>query len=237
MEEQRLLAVLDHDEGASIAELAEIHGVSRKTIYKWLERHEQQGLAGLKDLSRRPHHSPNQVSAEVEAAIIEARRRWKWGPRKLLVKLCQQDHERRWPSVSTIAAVLKNKGLVVNRRTRPRTPIQSPPYVAAVFADCAFCAIRIERSAVRRWPGARSRLSPACWPGYRTYRIESVTNLNSYALACICQRWRRSAIQRYRSRRDRTKRLFANWAVRRRGRTARYSCSPRQYRRRPLAGL
>jgi putative transposase len=140
MEEQRLLAVLDHEEGASITELAEIHGVSRKTIYKWLERHEQQGLAGLKDLSRRPHHSPKQVSAEVEAAIIEARRRWKWGPRKLLVKLCQQDQERQWPSVSSIAAVLRNKGLVVQRRPRPRTPIQRPPYVAAVEANTVWCA-------------------------------------------------------------------------------------------------
>src|ERR1035441_3228902 len=38
VEEQRLLVVQDREEGMSISELAEIHGVSRKTIYKWLDR-------------------------------------------------------------------------------------------------------------------------------------------------------------------------------------------------------
>ena len=50
MEEQRLMAVQEHREGTSISELAEINGVSRKTIYKWLERYE-----GLSNVSRRPH--------------------------------------------------------------------------------------------------------------------------------------------------------------------------------------
>ncbi len=131
MEEQRLLAVQDHDDGVSISELAEIHAVSRKTIYKWLERYKQHGVAGLADLSRRPHQSPRQVSEEVEAAIVAARERWRWGPRKLLVKLRQQDSECQWPAVSTIAAVLKAKGLVVSRRRRPRTPVQRPPYASA----------------------------------------------------------------------------------------------------------
>ena len=71
VEQQRLLMIQDHEEGASISELAEIYGISRKTVYKWLERHEDRGVAGLADASRRPHESPNQVSAEVEAAIVE----------------------------------------------------------------------------------------------------------------------------------------------------------------------
>ena len=62
----------------------------------------------MKDLSRRPHESPKQVSEEVVAAMVAARLRWKWGPRKLLVKLRQQDSERQWAAVSTIAAVLKS---------------------------------------------------------------------------------------------------------------------------------
>ena len=39
VEEQRLLAVREHDEEASIAELAETLGAARKRIYKWLERY------------------------------------------------------------------------------------------------------------------------------------------------------------------------------------------------------
>lgn len=131
VEKQRLLMVQDYGEGMSISELSEIYGVSRKTVYKWLERYDEQGLAGLIELSRRPHHSPNQVSAEMEAAIVAARHRWRWGPEKLRIKLCQQNSQVLWPAVSTIAAVLKAKGLVVSRHNRPRVPVQRPPYIAA----------------------------------------------------------------------------------------------------------
>jgi transposase InsO family protein len=140
VEEQRLLVIQDRREGMSISELAEINGVSRKTIYKWLDRYEQSGLEGLADLSRRPHQSPTRVREEVEAAIIEARLRWKWGPRKLRVKLCQQDSKRDWPSESTIAAILNDKGLVVNRRRRAHTPVQRPPYAVADESNHVWCA-------------------------------------------------------------------------------------------------
>lgn len=132
--------VQDHEEGASISELAEIYGISRKTVYKWLERYEEAGLAGLAELSRRPHESPGQICREAEKAIIEARLRWKWGPRKLRVKLCQQDAEYRWPSISSIASVLKNKGLVVERKRRVRTPVQTPPYVSPEVSNSVWCA-------------------------------------------------------------------------------------------------
>src|SRR6266851_5247304 len=140
VEQQRLLMVQDHEEGASISELAEIYDISRKTVYKWLERHEEQGVTGLADVSRRPHESPKQVSEAVEAAIVEARQRWRWGPRKLRIKLCQQDEARQWPCVSTIASVLKNKGLIAKRRRGAHTPIQKPPYAAAEESNAVWCA-------------------------------------------------------------------------------------------------
>jgi transposase InsO family protein len=140
VEEQRVSVVEGHREGMSISELAEIHDVSRKTIYKWLERYEERGLKGLSDESRRPLHSPKQVSTEVEAAIVAARQRWKWGPGKLRVKLCEQDGTQQWPAVSTIASVLKAKGLVVGRRQRVRTPIEGPPFVTADGPNAVWCA-------------------------------------------------------------------------------------------------
>jgi hypothetical protein len=102
-------------------------------------KYEKESLKGLSDLSRRPHHSQNHVSAEVEAMIVAARLQWKWGPRKLGVKLCEQDSRRQWPAVSTIAAVLNAKGLVVNRRRRARTPVQRPPFVAAEEPNAVWC--------------------------------------------------------------------------------------------------
>jgi len=140
VQEQRLLVVREHLEGASISELSEVYEVSRKTIYKWLERYEQQGPGGLADLSRRPLHSPHQVSAEVEQAIVAARQRWKWGASKLRVKLCESDPARQWPAVSTIAAVLQAKGLVVSRRRRSRTPVQRPPYASPEQPNDVWCA-------------------------------------------------------------------------------------------------
>jgi len=140
VQEQRLLVIQEHLEGASISELSEVYEVSRKTIYKWLERYEQQGPGGLGDQSRRPLHSPHQVSAEVEQAIVSARQRWKWGPGKLRVKLCQSDPRRQWPAVSTIAAVLQAQGLVVSRRRRPHTPVQRPPYASPDQPNAVWCA-------------------------------------------------------------------------------------------------
>ncbi len=114
--------------------------MARKTIYKWMSRYEAGGVTGLVDQSRRPHRSPNQVSEEVEAAIVAMRARWGWGPRKLRIKLCEQDLGRLWPAVSTIASVLKAKGLVVSRKRRARTPVQKPPYAPATGANDVWCA-------------------------------------------------------------------------------------------------
>lgn len=139
VQDQRVILIEQLLEGASISDLSEEFGVSRKTIYKWLERYEQDGVDGLRDQSRRPLHSPNQVTAEVEAAIVAARLRWKWGPGKLRVKLCESDPKRVWPAVSTIAAVLRNKGLAINRRKRPRTPVQHPPYVSPDEPNRVWC--------------------------------------------------------------------------------------------------
>ena len=74
----RVRLIQDYNEGHSISALAEIHEVSRKTIYKWLGRHEEAGAAGLADRSRTPLHSPGKLSDELIARIIEARHRWHW---------------------------------------------------------------------------------------------------------------------------------------------------------------
>ena len=47
----RVQLIHDHEEGESISALSEIYGVARKTIYKWLERHDAAGVAGLADRS------------------------------------------------------------------------------------------------------------------------------------------------------------------------------------------
>jgi transposase len=71
-----------------MVQLCQEFEISRPTGYGWLKRYQQQGVAGLKELSRRPHHSPNQMQAEIQQRVVELRQqRPDWGARKLQVLL------------------------------------------------------------------------------------------------------------------------------------------------------
>ena len=96
----------------NFASLCREFGISRKTGYKWLARYQQSGVAGLKDRSRRPHHSPNQTPAEIEQLIVSTRQHHpRWGARKLRAFLSQQGHQGL-PAASTITAILRRYQLL-----------------------------------------------------------------------------------------------------------------------------
>jgi putative transposase len=135
----RVRLIHDYDEGESIAGLAEIYGVSRKTVYKWLGRHDNEGVAGLADRSRTPLHCPGKLSEEMIAAIIAARHRWKWGPRKLLIKLAETQPKISWPAESTVGEVLKRAGLTRRRRPRVRTPPYGQPFADVSGPNQTWC--------------------------------------------------------------------------------------------------
>ena len=136
----RVQLIQDHQEGHSISELAEFYEVSRKTVYKWLGRHQAGGVTGLADRSRAPLHCPSKVSEEITAQIIAARQRWKWGPRKLRVKLAAAQPEVEWPAESTIGEVLQRAGLTHRRKKRVRTPPYAQPFAAVEEATQTWCA-------------------------------------------------------------------------------------------------
>jgi putative transposase len=136
----RIQLIEEHREGHSIAALAEMYEIARKTIYKWMERHAAAGVAGLGDRSRAPHHSPSKVSDEIVAHIVAARQRWNWGPRKLRVKLIEAHPDIHWPVESTIGEVLKRAGLTRHRKLRVRTPPYGQPFAAVEAANQTWCA-------------------------------------------------------------------------------------------------
>jgi putative transposase len=136
----RVQLIADYQEGHSILALAEMYGVSRKTIYKWLERHEAEGVAGLADRSRAPQHSPHKLSEDILAHIIAARQRWSWGPRKLRVKLAAAHPHMVWPAESTIGEALKRAGLTHHRKRRVRTPPYAQPFASVESANQTWCA-------------------------------------------------------------------------------------------------
>ena len=104
--------VLASPEGANVRALCRKFGISPRVAYKWRNRYREQGLAGLKDGSRRPASSPNKTSAELEELIVALRQKHPaWGARKLRTRLQALGHVEL-PAASTIQAILKRRGLI-----------------------------------------------------------------------------------------------------------------------------
>jgi len=76
---RRLRIVQPYRQGWPQAHIAAAMGISRRCVAKWVARYATQGLAGLADRSSRPHHSPTRVSDQVEASVVELRRRERRG--------------------------------------------------------------------------------------------------------------------------------------------------------------
>jgi putative transposase len=119
---KRIEFVVALDSGMyTMSELCERFGVSRKTGYKWVERMEEEGLAGMADRSRRPYTSPGRTAREVEELIVSLRRRHAgWGPKKLMWIFGQRYPELSVPARSTVAAIVRRHGLTERRRARRR---------------------------------------------------------------------------------------------------------------------
>jgi transposase-like protein len=54
----------------SKSELCRAYGISRPTADKWIKRYEETKAKGFEELSRAPHHHPNQTSEEVREMIV-----------------------------------------------------------------------------------------------------------------------------------------------------------------------
>jgi transposase InsO family protein len=122
--DQRFRFVADCLAGeASMTELCEAYGISRRIGYKWLERYASEGPAGLADRSHAPHRHGRATPAELAEKIVELRRaRPHWGPRKIVARLSALHPQLPWPSHSTTDAILRRVGLVTRRRLRRRAP-------------------------------------------------------------------------------------------------------------------
>ena len=83
--EQRLSFLIEaRKQEASVSKLSRQYGVSRQTGYKWVKRYQAAGsIEGLKDKSRRPHHSPRRTSGEAEQRVLAVRDEKGWGADKI----------------------------------------------------------------------------------------------------------------------------------------------------------
>jgi transposase InsO family protein len=112
----------------SITELCLRYAISRKTGYKWMERFQQAGPAGLEDLGHRPQSCAHATPEVVTQEILKLRfQHPTWGARKLRARLEQTRGDIHWPAASTINTILRRAGLVHTRRRKQRvTPSTSP---------------------------------------------------------------------------------------------------------------
>jgi transposase InsO family protein len=108
--ERTELASLARGQAISVTELARRFGVSRKTVYKWIER--QAAGEPPQDRSRRPERSPLKTALPIEEAVVTLRREHPcWGGRKLAKVLSNRGHEFV-PAPSTITDILRRHGLL-----------------------------------------------------------------------------------------------------------------------------
>lgn len=159
MEQRQEFVQLVSRGGCSVSEGCRRFGISRKTGHKWLNRAEQDGVAGLADRSRRPHTSPGATPAAlVDRIRIVAAANPTWGGRMIRHRLRELGVDAV-PAASTITAILGREGL------RPRDAPAPHP------------VIRFEADA----PNHRFQMDFKGWVPSRRGRIIPFTVLDEYS--------------------------------------------------------
>jgi putative transposase len=118
--DQKLKALSSMLDGKKrIADIAREFGISRKTLYKWLNRYRTNGIQGLEELSRAAHCHPNMTDpSRVERIVAFKKMHRHWGPKKIIDCLEKQYPDEDWPSNSTAGEWLKKNSLVKSRKVR-----------------------------------------------------------------------------------------------------------------------
>lgn len=112
MEQRKEFVMLASQEGANIRQLCCRYQISQTTAYKWLERYQRMGIAGLESQSRKPTNSPKRSIATVETKILKARQAHpKWGARKLK-RWLEDSGSIGLPTASTVHAILQRHGQI-----------------------------------------------------------------------------------------------------------------------------
>lgn len=111
----------------SVSELCRRYGVSRKTGYKWIERYETEGFAGLGDRSHAAHSCPHRMSETLAERLVGVRAKHPtWGPLKVRAWLAERYPRIDWPAPSTIGDLFTARGLTVPRKKRRGVPASAP---------------------------------------------------------------------------------------------------------------
>src|ERR1700688_439259 len=115
--EQRIEFGLKAMQTLNFRALCQEYGISAKTGYKWKERFLREGVVGMREESRRPKSSPEQLAEEKVCEMVRLKLAHPtWGPRKI-----RELYRRRHGEVaseSSFKRVLERAGLTQKRRGR-----------------------------------------------------------------------------------------------------------------------
>ena len=167
--EQRLKAVHEVLDGATVTDVAKRNGVTRQTVHTWLRRYANAGVAGLVDKNSKPEPCPHQMSPVVEARILEMRRTHPgWGPRTIRTHL-EREGTGQLPGRSSIYRTL------VRHRLIDPTPRKR------------------SRSDYKRWERSRSMELWQMDIVGRFYladgtEVKVVTGIDDHSRFCVCAR-------------------------------------------------
>lgn len=127
--------------GVTVSALCGQFGISRKTAYKRIRRYLAFGFDGLGDRSRAPRSIPHKTPAEVEQLLIDARLKYRYGPKKLLDIVLNESPGLDLPALSTIGDILKRAGLVrPRRRVRRKSQAWADPLTRSDVPGEVWCA-------------------------------------------------------------------------------------------------
>ena len=127
------LRMLQHAQRISgnVSQTCRFFGVSRALFYIWKERHERHGVAGLRDLPRRPHNIRFRIPPEIVSLILRIREERRYGA--VRVSLYLQRHYHAYVSPTTILKIFHRHhvGPVSQKKYRPGpkppdAPLQVP---------------------------------------------------------------------------------------------------------------
>jgi hypothetical protein len=127
------LRMLQHAQpiNGNVSQTCRLFGVSRALFCIWKEHYEKHGIAGLRDLSRRPHKIRFRIPPEIVSLILRIREERRYGA--VRVSLYLQGHYHAYVSPTTILKIFHRShvGRISLKKYRPGpkppdAPLQVP---------------------------------------------------------------------------------------------------------------
>jgi len=119
MDQKLLFIKMWQSDNYTMTALCDRFSISRTTGHKLVKRFIMEGGNCLVVDSKKPHSNPQKTCQKIEKLIIRIRKKYPdWGARKLKVLLEEKYPKKKFPSETTINAILKRNNLIKPKQRR-----------------------------------------------------------------------------------------------------------------------